>query len=639
MTGHTLARQLRANRTLVLMTFDGLALVASYFLALWLRYESADVTGMVGRIAAIGMVAVAIQWVAGMVLQAYRGRVSVASIEETILLGLITVGGGMVLGIVNMFTQPLFVARSVPFAATFMGLFVMVVSRAVWRHQADNVIPAARSEAEPTLVIGAGTSGRRLAESMVRTSDSPWRPVGFLDDDPWKRHRKHYGVPVLGTLDHLAAASRKTSAATVVIAIPSASADLVKRVSDATRELRVAVKVLPPIHETFSAQVDFKDVRDIEIRDLLGRNAIKTDMESIAGYLTGKRVLVTGAGGSIGSELCRQIDRWGPAELIMLDRDESALHGVQLSLRGRALLDSPDVVLNDIRDEPALRRIFLDRRPEVVFHAAALKHLPMLEQYPVEAMKTNVLGTAHVLAAAAEVGVAHFVNISTDKAADPTSVLGYSKRVAERLTADLARVAAGSWISVRFGNVLGSSGSVLTAFAAQIAAGGPVTVTHPDASRYFMTVEEAVQLVIQAGAIGKDGEALILDTGDPVKIQDVAHQLIKQSGKQVEIVYTGLRRGEKLHEQRFGAGEPDVRSEHPLISHVPVPALALSAVQSLPPDVQNLRMVHTLERWTRADPVSMRSQSGPAEWRATPSHWHPNRAQPQLSRSSSGNGE
>jgi len=600
MTRDTFARRLRSHRTPVLMIFDSLALLASYFLALVLRYDSADAGHMVNRVALVGMAAVAIQWMAGMVSRVYHGRVAVGSIEETILLGLTTVTGGLVVGIADMISEPYVVARSVPFTATFMGLAIMGVGRAAWRHQADKVGRTIGLPRDPALVLGAGWSARGLVQSML-SSNSPLWPVGFLDDDPWKRHRRHHGVPVLGTLDDISAVARESGAQTVVLAIPTASAELVKRVSDSARDLGLAVKVLPPLYETFSTHVDIKDVRDIEIRDLLGRNAIKTDIESIAGYLTGRRVLVTGAGGSIGSELCRQIDRWGPAELIMLDRDESALHGVQLSLRGRALLDSPEVVLNDIRDEPALRRIFLERRPEVVFHAAALKHLPMLEQYPVEAMKTNVLGTAHVLAAAAEVGVGHFVNISTDKAADPTSVLGYSKRVAERLTADIARGAEGSWISVRFGNVLGSSGSVLTSFAAQIAAGGPVTVTHPEVSRYFMTVEEAVQLVIQAGAIGKDGEALILDTGDPVKIDDVAHQLIKQSGKQVEIVYTGLRRGEKLHEQRFGAGEPDVRSEHPLISHVPVPALALSAVQSLPPDVQNLRMMRTFERWLMVD--------------------------------------
>jgi len=600
MTGHTFAHRLRAHRTPVLMVFDGLALLVSYYLAVLLRYSSAQVAEMDSRVAVVGATAVSGQWVAGMISRVYHGRVAVASIEETILLGVTTVGAGLVLGFANMLSEPYVVARSVPFTATFMGLVVMGVGRAAWRQEADRVYPRIGSSRDPALVLGAGRSGQSLVQSMLTAESSLW-PVGFLDDDPWKRHRKHYAVPVLGTLENIAAASCETGAKTVVIAIPSASAELVKEVSDRSRELGLAVKVLPPLVETFSTRVDIRDVRDIEVRDLLGRSAVETDIDSIAGYLMGRRVLVTGAGGSIGSELCRQVDRWGPEELIMLDRDESALHAVQLSLRGRALLDSPDVVLNDIRDETALRRILRERRPEVVFHAAALKHLPILERYPVEALKTNVLGTANVLAAAAEVGVSHFVNISTDKAADPISVLGYSKRVAERLTADTAQRAGGSYISVRFGNVLGSRGSVLTAFAAQIAAGGPVTVTHPEVTRYFMIVEEAVQLVIQAGAIGRDGAALILDMGEQVRIQDIAQQLVEQSGKQVEIVYTGLRDGEKLHEQLFGRGEHGMRSVHPLISQVPVPPLALEEVRDVDLDISHFGILDHYERWVWAD--------------------------------------
>ena len=598
MTHDSLARRLRSHRTPVLMTFDGLALVSAYLIALVLRYDAADAGAVLDSVMLLAVVAVAVQWLAGMVTRVYHGRVAVASIEETVLLGLVTVGGGLVLGIANMFTDPYVVARSLPFTATFIGLVVMELGRAGWRQRADRVFPVTGPRHDPALVLGAGWSGRSLVQSML-SRDSPLWPVGFLDDDPWKRQRKHHGVPVLGTLDDLAAAARETGARTLVLAIPTASAELVKRVSEATQQLGLSVKVLPPLYETFATQADVRDVRDVEVRDLLGRNVVETDIDSIAGYLTGRRVLVTGGGGSIGSELCRQIDRWRPAELIMLDRDESALHAVQLSLRGRALLDSPEVVLSDIRDQAALRRIFRERRPEVVFHAAALKHLPMLEQYPVEAMKTNVLGTANVLCAAAEFGATHFVNISTDKAADPTSVLGYSKRIGERLTADVARTAPGSYLSVRFGNVLGSRGSVLTTFAAQIDTGVPVTVTHPDVTRYFMTVQEAVQLVIQAGAIGGGGQALILDVGDPVRIQDVARHLITLSGKQVHIVYTGLRDGEKLHERLFGHGEPDVRPSHPLISHVPVPPLPVSAVRSIPGDLRPPDMLRQFERWVR----------------------------------------
>lgn len=308
--------------------------------------------------------------------------------------------------------------------------------------------------------------------------------------------------------------------------------------------------------------------------DVLGRHQVDTDITAIADYLRDKRVLVTGAGGSIGSELCRQISTFAPAELIMLDRDESALHAVQLSIDGVASLDSPGVVLADIRDASAIAGIFRDRRPDVVFHAAALKHLTMLEQYPAEAVKTNVWGTLFVLEAATASGVSRFVNISTDKAANPCSVLGYTKRIAEGLTASVAATTEGSFLSVRFGNVLGSRGSVLTTFAAQITAGGPVTVTDPLVTRYFMTVQEAVQLVIQAAVIGSKGEALVLDMGEPVRIADVAKQLVEWSDRDIEIVYTGLHHGEKLHEELFGVGEPDVRPAHPLISHVTVPPVS-----------------------------------------------------------------
>jgi FlaA1/EpsC-like NDP-sugar epimerase len=306
---------------------------------------------------------------------------------------------------------------------------------------------------------------------------------------------------------------------------------------------------------------------------LLGREPIRVDVD--ASYVAHQRVLVTGAGGSIGSELCRQLAGHDPAELVMLDRDESALHALQLSLTGRALLDDPQLVLADIRDAPRIREVFEQHRPQVVFHAAALKHQPLLELHPAEAVKTNIAGTATVLNAAAMVDTQVLVNISTDKAADPSCVLGETKRAAEQLT---AAHAPRRYISVRFGNVLGSRGSVLDTFAAQIADGRRVTVTHPDISRYFMTVTEAVALVIHAGAIGQPGQALILDMGEPVRIVDIARRMATAAGcPDIPIVYTGLRPGEKLHETLFGAGEQDARPIHPLISHVQVPPLPMPA--------------------------------------------------------------
>lgn len=293
-----------------------------------------------------------------------------------------------------------------------------------------------------------------------------------------------------------------------------------------------------------------------------------------AGPLAGKRVLVTGAGGSIGSELCRQLAKMDTASLVMLDRDESGLHSTQLSIEGRALLDSRSLVVADIRDRRRLGRIWAEHRPDVVLHAAALKHLSLLEQHPYEAVRTNVIGTLNVLQVSA--GAECVVNISTDKAADPTSVLGWSKRVTERLTAGRP----GRCVSVRFGNVLGSRGSVLGIFQHQIEQGGPVTVTHPDVSRFMMSVEDAVGLVLEASALGTGGEVFVLDMGAPVRIADLAEKLIAESGTECGIVFTGLRPGEKLHEELFGRDESPTLSAHPLISSVPVPALPPSAVQS-----------------------------------------------------------
>jgi FlaA1/EpsC-like NDP-sugar epimerase len=345
------------------------------------------------------------------------------------------------------------------------------------------------------------------------------------------------------------------------------------------------VKIVPPVQNLNERPLDPSDIRDLTDEDLLGRRKIQIDLQQISEYLVNRRVLVTGAGGSIGSELCRQLARFNPAELIMLDRDESALHEVQLSIHGRALLDTPQTVLADLRDQATINHIFETRKPEVVFHAAALKHLPLLERYPHEAYQTNVLGTATLLKAAQKTNVQVFINISTDKAANPISVLGYSKRIAERVTSYFGLHSdSGKYISVRFGNVLGSRGSVLMSFRDQIEKGGPVTVTHRGVTRYFMTISEAVQLVIQAGAIGNNGEVLVLDMGNPVSIYDVAAQLVRNSRKQVEIEIVGLRSGEKVHEELFGDGEVDARPEHPLISQVPVKPIELDLLVASPTD-------------------------------------------------------
>ncbi|MGW5360175.1 polysaccharide biosynthesis protein [Actinopolymorpha pittospori] len=573
---------LRRRRVMVLALFDGGAWLVSIATFTTLRLDLGGERLEWRQTIAVGAAAAILQATFGWVVRLHHGRAALGSFAEALLLGAVTASVGLSITLANaILTNPL-VPRLVPVAATFMTLALAAWGRATWRriHEKDVALqPDAGSR--KALILGAGDGARQLVDSMLGDAARSWHPVGLLDDDRCKRHRRLRGVPVLGTSEDLARAVHETGCRTLIVAIPSAQAELIGAVGRRARELGIELKVLPGVAELLDGRVAISDIRDIEVADLLGRRQIDTDVASIAGYLTGRRVLVTGAGGSIGSELCRQIYRFAPAELIMLDRDESALHGVQLSIYGRAMLDSPDVVLADIRDSRRIMELFAQRRPQVVFHAAALKHLPMLQQYPCEAVKTNVWGTLSVLEAAMASGLERFVNISTDKAANPSSVLGYSKRIAEGLTSSVAMEADGTFVSVRFGNVLGSRGSVLTSFAAQIEAGGPLTVTHPEVTRYFMTVQEAVQLVIQAGAIGRDGEALILDMGSPVRIADVAKQLVELSGRTVQVIYTGMRPGEKLHEELFSIGEPDHRPTHPLVSHVAVPPVDPAMARNL----------------------------------------------------------
>ena len=524
----------------------------------------------------------------GYVVGIYRRRWRYGSFDEVGGLVVATLITTSVLFVLRFFDQSLNpFPRSVILIAGFAGLCFVAASRYAWRLIREQLRRPTAQTAAKILVYGAGEGGIQMVNTLLRNPQSPYLPVGFLDDNPDTHRLSISGVPVLGGRDQLSQARARTGATTLLIAIPSADSALISDISARARELSMDVKVLPAVQNLNERQLDTSDIRDLTDEDLLGRRKVVIDLQQISDYLVNRRVLVTGAGGSIGSELCRQLARFNPAELIMLDRDESALHEVQLSIHGRALLDTPQTVLADLRDETTINHIFDTRKPEVVFHAAALKHLPLLERYPLEAYQTNVLGTLTLLNAAQRTGVGVFVNISTDKAANPISVLGYSKRIAERVTAAVGQSAkSGKYMSVRFGNVLGSRGSVLMSFRDQIAKGGPLTVTHRGVTRYFMTISEAVQLVIQAGAIGSSGEALVLDMGTPVSIYDVAKQLVTNSGKPVEIEIVGLRAGEKVHEELFGDGEIDTRPRHPLISHVPVESVDLGLLTPSPTDAR-----------------------------------------------------
>ncbi len=584
---HVISRARRV-RTYLLMAYDFWAWVVSFAAMATLQYAvgyspGADIVPSTLLGVGCGLVFVAF----GLPMHLHAGRSPIGSFPDAVLTSVL---GGTVafLAVLANFLLGMPARVSVAVTAPMCAFVLVMGSRAAYRMFREWIYGRSpgdqRVDRRPVVVIGAGDGGAQLVSAMLRDVTCPWRPVALVDDDPYKRHRRLSGVPVAGVARDFATVAQAYGASTAIMAVPSATAELVREFNRLANFASIDLKVVPSVNNLSNpAHVQIEDVRDIDVTDFLGRQPIETDLDAIASYLTGKRVMVTGAGGSIGSELCRQIAKFGPSELIMMDRDESALHSVQLSIHGRALLDSDDTELGDIRDSRYVRELFKRRAPHVVFHAAALKHLPLLETAPGEAVKTNVWGTQAVLEAAIDSGVERFVNISTDKAANPCSALGYSKRLAEGLTSAAARQADGSFMSVRFGNVLGSRGSVLTTFTAQIAQGGPVTVTDPRVTRYFMTIREAVQLVIQAGALGSDGDVLVLDMGEPIAIKSVAEQLIDLAGKPVEIVYTGLRGGEKMHEELFGDEEEDVRPRHPLISHAPVPEYRAPLGQRLDP--------------------------------------------------------
>nr|WP_233613195.1 nucleoside-diphosphate sugar epimerase/dehydratase [Leucobacter edaphi] len=523
--------------------------------------------------ALIGVTAV-LQLIAGWVFWLYRNRYAIGSFDEVRALVLeitcVMVAAWLFAYLVGYGNG---IPRSTMIIAAPIVFSLMGVVRYVLRLRSERQLRPGE-QAERTLLYGAGYLGVQTAKRMLTDPRASALPVGFIDDDPAKSNQEVRGIRVLGGFRDLEEVVRRTRATRLIVCIGDADATMMRRIDEVADRIGITALVLPPLEQILQNNSVISDVRELTIEDLIGRHPVRLETGSIASYLQDKRVLVTGAGGSIGSELCRQLARFAPRELIMLDRDETALQETQLSISGHGLLDTNDVVLADIRDPAALATIFAEHRPEVVFHAAALKHLPMLEQYPDEAWKTNVLGTLNVLNAARDAGVGAFVNISTDKAANPTSVLGHSKRVAEKLTAWMAEQTGQRYLSVRFGNVIGSRGSMLPTFRRLIEAGGPVTVTHPDVTRFFMTIPEACQLVIQAGGIGRQGEVLILDMGEPVSILDVARRMIAQSGKDVEIVFTGLRHGEKLHEELVGHGEGDERPFHPKITHAHVDTIS-----------------------------------------------------------------
>jgi FlaA1/EpsC-like NDP-sugar epimerase len=428
-----------------------------------------------------------------------------------------------------------------------------------------HVFITAGKKRKRVLIVGAGQAGEKILREIFDNYQLFYEVAGFVDDNPEKRGRSIHGIPVLGSVEALPRIMVGREIEEVLIAIPSATGEQMRHIVDVCKESDVSYKTLPGIGEIIDGRASVKILRDVSYRDLLGRPPVHLDITGIRDYVDGRSVLITGCGGSIGSELCRQVVRFQPRSVIMMDASEANLFQIQMEVQHELYYPHAHAVLGRVQDKSLMQDVFRKYLPQVVFHAAAYKHVPMLEKNPWEAVFNNVGGSRVAMEVAQENNVERFVLVSTDKAVRPTNVMGASKRITEIILQSFQGNGT-RFMSVRFGNVIGSSGSVLPLFRRQIELGGPVTVTHPEVTRYFMTIPEAAQLIIQAGAMGKGGDIFVLEMGTPVRIADMARDLIRLSGKEPEkdirIVFTGLREGEKLHEELITSGESIVQTEH-----------------------------------------------------------------------------
>jgi FlaA1/EpsC-like NDP-sugar epimerase len=466
--------------------------------------------------------------------------------------------------------------RSISVLDWLLTLALVAGGRLLVRTIMERPSPAALvARGKEVLVVGAGDAAQLIVREMLKSPVLGYTPIGLVDDDPRKKNIRLHGVRVLGTTGDLRHILRESKPDEVLIAIPSASGEVRQEVVDITREEGVSVKTLPGLYELISGDIDLTaQIRPVQVEDVLGREPVEVDLESVASYLAGETVLVTGAGGSIGSELCRQIARLGAARLILVDQAEPALFEIERELVDERHFPASIPVLGDVKNRAKMRQVFERYQPKVVFHAAAYKHVPLMEANPLESVRNNVLGTRVISEVAVEFGAERFVLVSTDKALNPRAVYGQCKTLCEWIVEafghrDDVRT---RFVAVRFGNVLGSSGSVVSIFRKQIERGGPVTVTHPEMSRYFMTTPEAVALIVQAGGIGGRGEIFVLDMGEPVQIVDLADNMIRLSGKEpgrdIAVAFIGVRPGEKLHEELIGEHERATPTAHPKIMRV-----------------------------------------------------------------------
>jgi len=561
-------------RIIILLFIDIASIIFSYYVSLWIRFDGMIDPYYFKQFGRFVYTLLVIKIFVFIVFKLYRSLWEYASIDEMMNISIAVIAANTLSITYLVFVQSHFPRSVYILSAVFDLAFIGGVRfgyRALRRLKNKKIIMTT-SNSQKVIVVGAGDAGALIVKEFKNHIELNYSVVGIVDDDISKKGQRLNGVTILGSTECIGEYSKRYNVDEIIIAIPSANSDQTKKIVNLCKKTGVKVKILPGVYELIDGKVTVNQIREVKIEDLLGRDPIQLDANLIDCYLKGKKIMVTGAGGSIGSELCRQISRFNPAELHIVDIYENNVYDLQIELNnnynayGLERNLKLNTIIASVRDKNRMRRIVRDVEPDVVFHAAAHKHVPLMESNPYEAVKNNIVGTFNMASICHELDIGKFVLISTDKAVNPTNVMGATKRFCEMIVQAHAQVSNTEFAAVRFGNVLGSNGSVIPLFKNQIENGGPVTVTHKDIIRYFMTIPEAAQLVLQAGAMASGGEIFVLDMGDPVKIYDLAHDLIRLSGfvpeEDIKVLITGLRPGEKLYEELLLKEEGIVSTFH-----------------------------------------------------------------------------
>ncbi|MDN4495152.1 polysaccharide biosynthesis protein [Ureibacillus aquaedulcis] len=547
---------------------DSFIVISAIFFSYWLLHPSLNI--FTNKLILITSITLLVSHhIAAHFFHLYDRIWSVASVRE-----LLTIFYGVTISIITASIVQFIVRGDIyfrPMAITWLLHIIMIGgSRFVLRVAHDRTTIKSNGDLKSVLIVGAGQAGTMLARSINNNPSPEYKPVAFVDDDPIKQHLTVMGLKVSGTTQDIPRIVEDKKIQEIILAIPSLGKFGIQDIYETCAKTKAKVKIMPKVEDVMTGKVSVNDMQDVKIEDLLGRDEVKLDMVAISKKLTNKTILVTGAGGSIGSEICRQVLKFHPKKLLLLGHGENSIYSIHMELIESLAIEETEIIpiIADIQDRERIFEVIGSHLPDVIYHAAAHKHVPLMEYNPREAIKNNVFGTKNVAEAAHEYGVSNFVLVSTDKAVNPPNVMGSTKRVAEMIIQNLATRSDTIYAAVRFGNVLGSRGSVVPRFKAQIAAGGPITVTHPDMTRYFMTIPEASRLVLQAGTLARGGEVFVLDMGEPVKIVDLARNLIRLSGyteEQVEIKFSGIRPGEKMYEELLKPEEIQEQHIYPSI--------------------------------------------------------------------------